>query len=92
MWGREKRLECPARSRNTTRSAVSRRTRDQYLLPNYGVVVVSVVVVVTGLRTVVSCDVVVVRWVALSELHPVIATRAMATKHGRRIFFISMVV
>lgn len=65
---------------------------DQYLLPNHGVVVVSVVVVVTGLRTVVSCDVVVVRWVALSELHPVMATRAMATRQGRMIFFISMVV
>jgi len=57
---------------------------------NHGLVVVSVVVVVTGLRTVVSCDVVVVRWLAepLSLLQADNDKRAAMARLERTSFFI----
>lgn len=54
---------------------------------------VSVVVVVTGLRVVVSCDVLVVLCVALplSDEQAESDMRATAARHGRIIFFIYFV-
>lgn len=56
-------------------------------------VLVSVVVVVTGLRTVVSWEVLVVLCEAdpLSELQPISVTTA-AARHGRMSFFICVIV
>ena len=58
------------------------------------VVLVSVVVVVTGLRVVVSCEVLVVVREALSEAQPVSDAsdkRAAAARQGRMNFFISVI-
>ena len=55
-------------------------------------VCVSVVVVVTGLRTEVSCVVVVVLWVGLSEAQPEINARARRAREETRRFFILFVI
>jgi hypothetical protein len=57
----------------------------------YGVLWVSVVVVVTGAGTEVCCVVVVELFVPLSVPQPVIDTRA-AAKQARMIFFIILIV
>jgi hypothetical protein len=51
-----------------------------------------VVVVVTGVGSVVCCVVVVELWVALSVLQPVIDTRAAAATHERINFIIGIIV